>query len=64
METVTDPWVSQYERLMKIIKKLNISEDLSPRIQKKQLILNRCLLSKQDFVDAISLFKYLYQGEV
>lgn len=64
MNSVTDPWASQYERLMDILKSAEVSKDLSPRVQKKILVLHKSLISQAEFEEAISLFKYLYKGEI
>jgi hypothetical protein len=64
MSLVIDPWVVNYERLMELFKTANVPEDLTPRSQKKALVLHQALLTNQEYNEALSLLKILYKEEL
>jgi len=64
MNSVTDPWVVHYERLMDILTKAGVSRDLPPRIQRKILIMHMGTISNKELKEALSLFKVVYKGEL
>lgn len=63
MNSVTDPWVAHYERLMDILKKAAVSIELSPRAQKKVLLWHKEQITKKELREALILFKEVFPEE-
>ncbi len=64
MQTLIDPWVVQYERLMEILKEAAVSTDLSPRIMKKIFVYHRRVINDELYEEGIRLFNYVYKDEI
>lgn len=63
MQSITDPWVVQYERLMDILHEAAVSSDLPPRTMRKIFILHRGSISEELFQEGIRLFKSVYKDQ-
>ena len=58
-----DPWVKSYERLHDILYCAGVSEDLSPKQKRKNLLNHREALEIEEFQEALRLLKLIYPEE-
>jgi len=64
MNSVIDPWVAHYERLMDILSRAGVSKDLTPRSQRKILITHKGEITDEELREALLLFNEVYKKEM
>ena len=64
MNSVTDPWVVHYERLMDILNRAGVSRDMGPKVQRKILIMHRNAITREELKEALSLFPQVFGEEM
>ena len=64
MNSVTDPWVAHYERLMEILNLASVSKDLTPRAQRKILLIHRKQITHEELREALSLFNEVFKEDM